>query len=105
KYKKSTKDYIAIQVNREVMDDTITSVSLFLNIRKNASHPFLLESVAGGEQLARYSFLGKDPYQILQYKNGNINLQRGGKPVTLQTDYFSALKELTEVRNEPAISG
>ena len=49
-----------IPITREVLADMETPVSVFRRFvdRPNA---FLLESVAGGERLARYSFLGADP--------------------------------------------
>ena len=51
-----------VPVCKEVMADMLTPVSAFLKIAEDADHAFLLESVEGGERLARYSFLGKDPF-------------------------------------------
>ncbi|UCC17409.1 MAG: anthranilate synthase component I, partial [Dehalococcoidales bacterium] len=39
--------------------------SAFLKINRGG-YSFLLESVEGGERLARYSFIGTDPYKVLQ---------------------------------------
>lgn len=103
-FKKLSPNYSAIPVYREVMADTLTPVSLFLSIREEAAHPFLLESVEGGEQLARYSFLGRNPYQVLRYSGGNVTLRRDEKTEKLKTDYFTALEELTTVREEPQIA-
>ncbi len=86
------------------MADTLTPVSLFLNIREGASHPFLLESVEGGRQLARYSFLGKNPYQIIKYEQSKVTLHRGDEYEELQIDYFTALQNLTGAYTEPDIS-
>lgn len=87
------------------MADTLTPVSLFMNLRQDARAPFLLESVEGGEQLARYSFMGRNPYQILRYKDGQVLLQIEGQPdETLDQNYFEALKSLTTAYNEPEIS-
>jgi len=44
----------------------LTPVSAFLSLREDASYSFLFESVEGGEKLARYSFLGRDPYRIVR---------------------------------------
>jgi anthranilate synthase component 1 len=46
--------------------DLLTPVSAFLSLREDAPYSFLLESVEGGEKLARYSFLGRDPYRIVR---------------------------------------
>src|SRR5699024_12265374 len=91
-----SKEYTAILVYRRLMADILTPVSLFMTLRKGAEHPFLLESVEGGEQLARYSFLGRDPFQILRYQQQQLTLQKQGEaPKELSQDYYSALKKLT----------
>lgn len=88
------------------MADVLTPVSLFLNIREGADHPFLLESVEGGEQLARYSFLGRNPFQVLRYSGSEVTLEnKEGRTEQLETSYFSVLKELTTRFDEPKLPG
>ena len=57
---------LVIPVHRRLSADLLTPVSAFLALRKQSRYNFLLESVEGGEKLARYSFLGKDPFRILR---------------------------------------
>lgn len=103
-FKKLAKKFTAIPLHRRLMADVLTPVSLFLNIREGADYPFLLESVEGGEQLARYSFLGRDPYQVLKYDDDRVSLKTEGKPSEkLFDDYFSALKQLTTQYKEPEL--
>ncbi len=52
-------------VYRDVPADLETPVSAFLKVARG-DHSFLLESVEGGERLARYSFIGAEPYRILR---------------------------------------
>jgi len=54
-----------VPVCREIMADLETPVSAYLKIARG-NYSFLLESVEGGEQLARYSFLGTEPSLILK---------------------------------------
>lgn len=54
-----------IPVCREIVADLETPVSAFLKINRGGKS-FLLESVEGGERVARYSFIGTEPYRILQ---------------------------------------
>ena len=54
-----------VPVYREIVADLETPVSAFLKINRGG-YSFLLESVEGGERLARYSFIGTDPYKVLQ---------------------------------------
>src|SRR5205809_4323970 len=59
-----------IPVYKSIIADFLTPVSAFLKLEKDRSHAFLLESVEGGERIARYSFLGGDPFLIKRYRNG-----------------------------------
>jgi anthranilate synthase component 1 len=54
-----------IPVYKSVIADFLTPVSAFLKLKSNSRYAFLLESVEGGEKLARYSFLGCDPFLVL----------------------------------------
>jgi len=62
--KKLRKDGNLVPVYREIVADLETPVSAFLKINQGG-YSFLLESVEGGEQLARYSFIGTEPYRVL----------------------------------------
>ncbi|GAA5520899.1 anthranilate synthase component I [Aliifodinibius salicampi] len=103
KFENLAKKYTAVPVYRRLMADVMTPVSLFLKLREKAKIPFLLESVEGGEQLARYSFLGRNPYQILRYEKDEVTLQKEGNVEQLDQTYFEALKELTTRHTEPEI--
>ena len=61
-----------VPVFREVPGDLRTPVSAFLSLATRAERAFLLESVVGGERLARYSFLGRDPVARLEVKGGRV---------------------------------
>ena len=54
-----------VPVYREVAADLETPVSAYLKVARGG-HSFLLESVEGGERLARYSFIGTEPYRVLR---------------------------------------
>jgi len=54
-----------IPVYRDVPADLETPVSAFLKVARG-EHSFLLESVEGGERLARYSFIGTEPYRVFR---------------------------------------
>jgi anthranilate synthase component 1 len=65
--KKLGKKGNLVPIYREIVADLETPVSAFLKINRNGNS-FLLESVEGGERLARYSFIGTDPYKIIATK-------------------------------------
>jgi len=62
--KKHKKDGNLVPVYREIVADLETPVSAFLKVNQGG-YSFLLESVEGGQQLARYSFIGTEPYKVL----------------------------------------
>jgi len=90
-----------IPVWREVLADMETPVSAYRKIAGDRPNSFLLESVEGGERLARYSFLGSDPFLIFRSKGNAATITEGGrtKTVTLAAgarDPLHLLKELLE---------
>ncbi len=54
-----------VPVFRDVPADLETPVSAFLKVARG-EYSFLLESVEGGERLARYSFIGTEPYRVFR---------------------------------------
>lgn len=100
-----SKSYTAIPVSRRLFADVSTPVSLFLSIRKDSEYPFLLESVEGGEHVARYSFLGCNPYQVLTFDGKECRLKTKSNDKIVEKAYFDVLEELTTAFNEPEIPG
>ena len=66
-------DIRAVPIFREVMADLETPVSAYLKIR-GSGPAFLLESIEGGERLARYSFIGSEPIAVLTMRDGVATL-------------------------------
>ena len=64
-----------VPVSLLMLADTFTPVSIFLPLAAGQRHAFLLESVEGGEKIARYSFLGVAPQLIVRYHQAASKLQ------------------------------
>ena len=62
-----------VPVYRDVLADMETPVSAYRKIARG-KYSFLLESVEGGEHLARYSFLGTDPFLIFKSKGRDVQI-------------------------------
>jgi anthranilate synthase component 1 len=60
---------VLLPIWREVAADLETPISAYLKLARG-QYGFLLESVEGGERLARYSFAGTDPYLVLRVQGG-----------------------------------
>ena len=59
-FREKAKEGNTIPVYRPILADMETPVSAFYKLMPD-NYAFLLESVEGGEQVARYSFLGSQP--------------------------------------------
>ena len=88
-----------IPVYKSVIADFLTPVSAFLKLEKDRSHAFLLESVEGGERIARYSFLGGDPFLVKHY--------RDGQPANFMQDLRATMARFKSVKlpNLPPFTG
>ena len=74
-----------VPVFREVPGDLSTPVSAFLTLAARSPRAFLLESVVGGDRIARYSFIGRDPVETVEVRGRADDLlgalrARLGKP-------------------------
>jgi anthranilate synthase component 1 len=73
-----------VPVVRSVLADLQTPVSAFLALAADAPNAFLLESVEGGERVARYSFLGVEPEMIVRGRGRDTFVERKGETETLR---------------------
>lgn len=76
--------------------DLLTPVSAYLRIAQGARYSFLLESVEGGEKIARYTFAGAHPEEIFRYGNGACVLEERDRLVWEERDPISFLRERVE---------
>src|SRR2546427_2277833 len=68
-----------VPVVRSVLADLQTPVGAFLRIAGDAPHAFLLESIEGGEHVARYSFIGTNPWMVARANGAQTIIERNGK--------------------------
>lgn len=72
-----------VPVVRVILADLQTPVGAFLRVANEARYAFLLESVEGGERVARYSFLGAEPWMIVRGRGTRTVIERNGVTETL----------------------
>jgi len=91
-----------IPVYREFVADTDTPVSAFMKLRQagTGENAFLLESVAGGAQIARYSYLGIDPLEVVATKGRIATIGENGSSRQIEIpegqDPLDLIRELLE---------
>ena len=66
--------HAVVPVVRELTADTVTPTGMLLRLARDGRHPFLLESVEGGERVARWSFAGADPSQVVTVRDGRVSV-------------------------------
>jgi anthranilate synthase component 1 len=86
-----------VPVYQEWVADLETPVSAWYKVCAGQPYSFLLESVEGGENLARYSLLGCDPIWILETRGDQtIQTYRNGDRQVFTGDPFQVLETCLE---------
>jgi anthranilate synthase component I len=101
-----------IPVYRQLLADALTPVSAYQRLAQPigfapASHAFLLESVVGGENIARYSFVAANPEATFTVRRDEITLDGPGRePETLQShDPLAELSRLLKPHRAVHVPG
>jgi anthranilate synthase component 1 len=74
-----------VPIYREIMADVETPVSAFLKIRTGGPG-FILESVEGGERIARYSFIGSGCLADITFRDGRATIEASTGSVSRRFD-------------------
>ncbi len=95
-----------IPVARQILADMETPVSAFRKI-DSGNYAFLLESVEGGEQWGRYSFLGSNPSLVMRARHDRVEILHGEGSELLQgiQDPYAALRWLLKDYRAVTIPG
>ena len=88
-FKELAKYSNLIPVYVEINADLETPVTAYMKVA-NKPNSFLLESVEGGEKIARFSFIGTDPSQVI--KTGNNELIQNSDPLSILEETLSKYK-------------
>lgn len=74
--------------------DLDTPVLAYMKLAPKHKTSFLLESIEGGEKLARYSFLGFDPFLIIEGSEDHVVLRQGSNRKILESSPLALVSEL-----------
>jgi anthranilate synthase component I len=87
------RQHTLVPVCRVLTADLETPVSAFLRAAWTEKECFLLESVEGGEQVGRYTFIGLAPFKRIVARGRQIAVTEGRKTVRFEGDVFTVLRE------------
>jgi len=90
---KLVKNINIITVYRKILADTETPISAFQKIGRNGLS-YLLESADGSDKLARYSFIGVEPFLVFQSKDTRIEIKTKDKKEVHKEKPFLYLRQL-----------
>ncbi len=96
-----------VPVYRQLLGDTLTPVSAFQKVQ-HGNWAFLFESVVGGEQVGRYSFVGADPFLTFQAWDRKVEIAdlRTGQTQSLEhADPLRLLEEWVNTYRAPHLPG
>lgn len=91
-----------IPVRKEILGDLLTPAAAFMRVAHGRSRVFLLESVEGGERLARYSFIGWDPFLVVRGRGDLVETESLGETVRQRMHPLAKLRE-TAAGFRPAV--
>ncbi|MGA8143105.1 MAG: anthranilate synthase component I [Candidatus Acidiferrales bacterium] len=74
--------------------DLLTPVGAYLRIADSAKYSFLLESVEGGENIARYTFAGANPEEVFRARGRVCTLETGGRHIHFHDDPIEQMRRL-----------
>ncbi len=92
-FQKLAKQGNLIPVYDVFFADLLTPVSAYLRLAQGARYSFLLESVEGGERIARYTFAGAHPEEVFRYAGGACVLESRNRMIWEERDPISFLRE------------
>ena len=90
---KLAREHTLVPVCCTVTADLETPVSAFLRAAWSAPECFLLESVEGGEQVGRYTFIGLAPYKRIVARGRSLTITEGRRTTHVKGDVFAALRD------------
>ncbi len=94
-YFKLCRNHKNVPVAMQLPSDTETPITIYAKVAQHKTS-YMLESVEGGEKLARYSFIGFDPIVTMKCRQGELTVE-GESDIKIKSDNpFDAVKEMLE---------
>lgn len=103
RFRDLAEDYHFIPVYQRITADLLTPVLAYLKLRDKHKYSFLLESVEGIGRIARYSFIGRDPSEVLLNHGTTITRIRSGKQERIRQNLFHYLQDHIRTFNSPKL--
>lgn len=94
-----------VPVCTRIPSDLETPVSAFIKLAGRRKYSFLLESIEGGEKLARYSFIGFDPFLLVEGRVDQVVVRKKNRTQRFDTSPKEFLEQLFAVYKPVLVEG
>jgi len=102
---KLARTHTLVPLYRTLTADLETPVTAFLRLAADEPECFILESVEGGENVGRYTFIGIRPYRKIVSRGSSIEITEKGKTRKVEGDIFALWKEAIEGHTPARLPG
>src|ERR1700733_13834924 len=102
---KLARTHTLVPLYRTLTADLETPVTAFLRLAADEPECFILESVEGGENVGRYTFIGVRPYRKMVSRGTSIEITKKGKTRKVEGDIFALWKEEIEGHTPARLPG
>ena len=97
KFSNLAQNQILVPVVAELpLDNSKSAIGIFEDLFYQYKYSFLLDSGKDEKKIARYSFLGGNPFLCFKYQNGNVTLWKYGNTISKQADPIKSLTAILE---------
>lgn len=104
--KKLATGYDIVPIQEEIFADMVTPILLLRKIAASKKNFYLLESIEGGEQWGRYSFLGYDPIMRVSCKEKKVKIEKKSETKWIETDdSLQVLRNILQDFKAPKVEG
>ena len=103
-FKHLAQSYNVIPVSKTLLADMLTPVSAYIRLREGSKSSFLFESVEGGERVARYSFIGRDPIAMLKCKENQTTITENRQSQKSTENFFDILNRMVTRYRQPSLA-
>ncbi len=103
--KELNRKWNVIPIFSRIPADLDTPVGAYMKLVGRKRESFLLESIEGGEKLARYSFLGFDPFLVVEGAADAVYLKQGRRVRKIEANPVDYLREMFAVYKPVRIEG
>ena len=81
-----------VPVYETITADLLTPVAAYLKLARDAKYSCLLESVEGGENIARYTFLGVNPTEVFRSRGRSCGVEIGNRVERIDANPIELLR-------------